>query len=64
MKGTGQLTNDDPEMQETLEALKDILVSRYDWLAPLFNREAGEVSGTTSTWNLGMRYVVQVGYRF
>jgi len=64
MKGVGQVSIEDPELNEAIQALRDILVDRYDWLSPLFDGEEVEVTGTTSTWNLGMRYVVQIGYRF
>ena len=64
MKGAGQLMIDDPDVSDALKALKDILINQYDWLAPLFDGEAVEVTGTTSTWSGGMRYVIQVGFRF
>jgi hypothetical protein len=64
MKGKGSLTIDDPELDESLKALRDILVDQYNWLAPLFDGEAVEVTGTTSTWGVGLRYVLQVGFRF
>ena len=64
MKGIGQLTIDDPELKESLKALRDLLVNQYNWLEPLFNGEEIEITGKVSTWSLGMRYLVQVGYRF
>ena len=64
MKGVGQVTIDDPELREFIGALRDILIDQNSWLAPLFDGEEVEVTGTTSTWGLGMRYVLQVGFRF
>ena len=60
----GQVTIDDPELREFIGALRDILIDQNSWLAPLFDGEEVEVTGTTSTWGLGMRYVLQVGFRF
>ncbi len=64
MQAAGSLDVNDPEVEEALEELKNILVSQFEWIKPLFDGDEVNVKGTSATWSLGMRYVIQVGYRF
>lgn len=58
----GQLTSE--EYQEYLEAIRDILISKI----PLFNDLVSDGSfndkGTSTSFGFGLRYLIQIGYRF
>lgn len=64
MQAAGNLDVQDPEVEEALEELKDILVNQFEWIKPLFDGDEVNVKGTTSIWRPGMRYLIQIGYRF
>ena len=64
MQARGSLDVTDPEVEEALETLKDILVNQFEWIKPLFDGDEVNVRGTTSIWRPGLRYVIQIGYRF
>lgn len=58
----GQLTSE--EYQKYLEAIRDILISKI----PLFNDLASDGNfndkGTSTSFGFGLRYLLQIGYRF
>ena len=54
----------DGEVDETEEALRDILFSKFPWLETLVDEGEVEVKGAKTHWGLGFRYVFQIGYRF
>jgi hypothetical protein len=52
--------NQNEKIQEILDALKQ----KYPLLKDLSNGEKVSTSGISNFWNLGFRYVIQIGYRF
>lgn len=64
MKATSNVTISDPDIQEALEALRDLLIEEYPWAKELFENGEIDVNGNKSSWGLGFRYVIQVGYNF
>lgn len=52
------------DLDETLEALRDILFAKYPWLETLIDEGEVDVKGNRTSWGLGFRYVLQIGYRF
>lgn len=54
--------NDD--LDETPEALRDLLFKKYSWLKTLVDEGEVEVDGSKTHWGLGFRYVLQIGFRF
>jgi hypothetical protein len=64
MSSTGNVALSEPEVEEAIEGLKDILFEKHPWAKNLFNEDGIDVKGNKSTWGLGFRYVLQVGYNF
>jgi len=52
------------EESEYLEAIRDILVSKFPFLPQLVAEGEFKDSGFSTSMGFGMRYMVQVGYRF
>jgi len=49
---------------EYLKAIRDILVSRFPFLDDLVEDGSFDTKGATSSFGPGLRYMIQVGYRF
>ena len=64
MKFTGDTNIPEGELDETLQALRDILFERYPWLKTIVDEGEIDLRGGKTTWGLGFRYVLQIGIRF
>jgi hypothetical protein len=64
MDVVGAVVPPDGELDETLEALKDILFGKYPWLETLIDEGEVDIKGKKTHWGMGFRYVLQIGYRF
>jgi len=64
MDVVGDVVPPDGELDERLEALKDILFGKYPWLETLIDEGEVDLKGKRTHWGLGFRYVLQIGYRF
>jgi len=64
MDVVGRTAPPDGELDETLEALRDILFEKYPWLQTLVDEGEVDIKGKRTSWGFGFRYVVQVGFRF
>jgi hypothetical protein len=49
---------------EYLEAIRDILLGKYPFLEDLIEYNSFNTKGATSSMGFGLRYLIQVGYRF
>ena len=54
----------DEDMDETKEALRDLLFGKYPWMETLVDEGEVDFNGSKTHWGLGFRYVFQIGYRF
>jgi hypothetical protein len=52
------------ENDEYLKAIRDILIEKYPFLPELVNIGEFNSSGVSTSFGFGMRYMVQLGYRF
>jgi hypothetical protein len=52
------------EENEYLEAIRDMLVSKFPFLEDLVNKREFNAKGITSGLGPGMRYMIQIGYAF
>ena len=64
MEVVGGVVPPDGDLDETLEALRDILFAKYPWLETLVDEGEVDVKGNRTQWGMGFRYVLQIGYRF
>ncbi|MCG8307224.1 MAG: hypothetical protein MI975_07505 [Cytophagales bacterium] len=64
MDVVGDTRPPEEDIDDTLEALRDILFERYPWLKTLVEEGEVDVRGNKTHWGLGFRYVMQVGFRF
>ncbi len=64
MEVAGGVQPPDDDLDETLEALRDLLFAKYPWLESLIDEGQVDVKGKKTHWGLGFRYVFQIGYRF
>ena len=64
MDVVGGVVPPDGELDETLEALRDILFAKYPWLETLIDEGEVDIKGNRTHWGMGFRYVLQIGYRF
>jgi len=64
MDVVGGVIPPDGELDETMEALREILFGKYPWLETLINEGEVDIKGKKTHWGLGFRYVLQIGYRF
>jgi len=64
MDVAGGVQPPDDDLDETLEALRDILFAKYPWLETLIDEGEVDVRGNKTHWGMGFRYVLQIGYRF
>jgi len=62
LKLDGDLTID--ENDEYLKAIRDVLVSRFPFLDELVEDGTFDAQGATSSLGFGLRYMIQLGYRF
>lgn len=62
LKLEGDLTVD--ENDEYLKAVRDILLSRFPFLGDLIEDGTFDSKGVTSNLGPGLRYMIQIGYRF
>ena len=58
----GDLTVD--EENEYLEAIRDILVGKFPFLDDWIEYKNFDTNGATTSMGFGLRYLIQVGYRF
>ncbi len=49
---------------EYLDAIRDILTSKYPFLDELLNNKEFSTKGAATNFGYGMRYLIQIGYRF
>ena len=52
------------EQGEYLEKIRDILFDKFPGLDKLVDKPIVKVSGATTTMGFGLRYMIQLGYRF
>jgi len=52
------------EENEYVQAIRDYLIGKYPFLDDLIQKGEIKTNGVTSSFGLGMRYLIQVGYRF
>ena len=52
------------EENEYVEAIRDYLIGKYPFLDDLIQKGEIKTNGVTSSLGLGMRYLIQIGYRF
>ncbi len=64
MDVVGDVKPPDDDLDETLEALRDLLFAKYPWLETLIDEGQIDVRGNKTHWGMGFRYVLQIGYRF
>lgn len=64
MTSTENLNLTEPQIDYAIDALKDILLEKKSWVKNLFNEDGIDTKGNRSTWGLGFRYVLQIGYNF
>ena len=50
--------------EDYLKAIRDILISRFPFLDELIDKGEFNDSGVSTSFGFGMRYLVQIGYRF
>ncbi len=58
----GSITSE--EYNDYLEAIRDILISQFPFLDELITEGTFSTSGNINTWGFGLRYMIQIGYRF
>ena len=58
----GQITSE--EYEEYLDAIRDMLISNSRIINYLYREGLIDETGVTSSFGLGFRYLVQIGYRF
>ena len=58
----GDLTVD--ENNEYLQAIRDILLNKYPFLDELSTKGSFTESGVSTSFGFGVRYMIQIGYRF
>lgn len=58
----GELTADDEA--EYLQEIRDALISKYPFLEDLISQGKFSKKGTSTSFGYGLRYIIQVGYRF
>ncbi|MCK5101366.1 MAG: hypothetical protein KAR17_01080, partial [Cyclobacteriaceae bacterium] len=64
MEVAGGVAPPDGELDETLDAIRDILFGKYPWLETLIDEGEVDIKGNRTHWGMGFRYVLQIGYRF
>lgn len=64
LEAEGGFIPPDEELDETLEALRDILFAKYPWMETLIDEGKVDIKGKKTHWGMGFRYVMQIGYRF
>lgn len=58
----GSITSE--EYNDYLEAIRDILISQFPFLDELITDGTFSDAGNINTWGFGLRYLIQIGYRF
>lgn len=58
----GQITSE--EYKEYIEAIRDMLISNSRIINYLYREDLIDETGVTTSFGLGFRYLVQIGYRF
>lgn len=62
LKLDGQITSE--KYEDYLNALRDILVSQLPFLDKLIDEGQFNDKGASASFGFGLRYLIQIGYRF